>query len=118
MLNAQEHLVGISTLSKLFPLALLLAGLSLPCQAAEAPRIVDLPAAETGHFLDVQALLKNRTDTTGSPLLTGVNPPTLEPRTSMEDYHVSSATLTRGQNQPGGFIVLVNRDDGSFLALV
>lgn len=49
-----------STLPKLFPAALLLAGLSLPCQAAEAPKTIDLPAAETGHFLDVQALLMPR----------------------------------------------------------
>lgn len=99
----------------------LLLGFSLACAesgaASETVATVSTPR-ERGHFLDVPALLENRAEAKTSPLLAGVKAPKLEPRTSLPGYHLSSANLVRNGDEPDGFLVIVNRDDGSFLALV
>jgi len=71
-----------------------------------------------GHFLDPAALLEHRTDAGDSPLLAGIKPPRLEPRTTFEAYQVSSSMLLDEQDRPAGFLVIVKGTDGAFTALV
>jgi len=70
----------------------------------------------SGHFLDPAALREQRLD--GSPLLAGIKPPQLEPRTTAEAYQVSSSMLLDQDDKTAGFLVLVNGADGGFVALV
>lgn len=76
------------------------------------------PEEVKGHFLDVPALLENHADTSTSPLLANIKAPQLEAQPSAAGYRVNSAMLVDTQGKPDGFIVLVNRDDGAFTALV
>ncbi len=103
--------MGITLLLRL-TLAALVVGCVHPSLASASD------TAATPRLLDVPSLLQNRADTGSSPLLAGMQAPRLEPRTTFEGYRVSSSMLIDQHNQPAGFIVLVNREDGGFTALV
>lgn len=76
------------------------------------------PQEVSGHFLDVPALLEKRASTSSSPLLANIQAPHLEAQPASTGYRVASAILINRQHEPGGFIVVVSKDDGSFTALV
>lgn len=103
--------MGIATLARHASAVMIMAGILSPALAAA-------PDPVNGHFLDVSALLENRSDMATSPLLAGVQAPRLEHRSTFEDYQVNSAMLQDRQGEPNGFIVVVNQADGAFTALV
>ncbi len=102
--------MGISTLGRCGVAALMMT----MAHAAFAAT----PEEVKGHFLDVPALLENRADTSTSPLLANIKAPHLEAQPSAAGYHVNSAMLVDTRNEAGGIIVVVNRDDGAFTALI
>jgi len=107
----QESVMVIPTLHRCALAMLVMAGTHSTAFAAS-------PTSCTGHFLDVPALLENRSDTTTSPLLAQVKAPRLQLRTASGNYQVGSAMLVDRQGQPDGFFVMVKKDDGSFTALL
>jgi Ricin-type beta-trefoil lectin domain len=74
-----------------------------------------------GRYLDIQSLLDGRANVKTSPLLSGVRIPKLVPQAQppqFNDYHVSSASLVREQGELDGALVVVTRNNGSFIAIV
>lgn len=76
------------------------------------------PQEVKGHFLDVPALLKKGSDVSTSPLLANIQTPDLQTQPGAAGYRVNSAMLLNTRGKPDGFIVVVDREDGAFTALV
>lgn len=102
--------MGISSLRR--------CGFAMMMMAMAHTALAATPQEVSGHFLDVPALLEKRADTSSSPLLANIQAPHLETQLSSAGYRVNSAMLLNTRGEPGGFIVVVNRDDGAFTALV